>query len=83
MVSHTIKKDQFPLDPEALYVVMTSADVMVGQKEANYSGGFCQGYCGYHFFGAHNDEINITYAFIGDPMQCPDHCTKWNNQTNT
>ncbi|CAI5532977.1 unnamed protein product [Closterium sp. Naga37s-1] len=53
------------LDPQGLYVVLTSADVTLK--------GFCSEYCGWHT----QDSLNSTplrYAFVGHHGQCPDAC---------
>ncbi|CAI5509549.1 unnamed protein product [Closterium sp. Naga37s-1] len=53
------------LDPQGLYVVLTSVDVTLG--------GFCSEYCGWHT----QDSLNSTplrYAFVGHHGQCPDAC---------
>jgi len=56
-----------PLDPNGIYFVLTSADVVE-------TSGFCTQYCnGFHRY-ANVDEIIVKYAFIGNPDQCPSTC---------
>jgi hypothetical protein len=54
-------------DTNALYFVLTSADV-------TESGGFCTQYCGWHNHATVNGK-DIKYSFIGNPDQCPTSCS--------
>jgi phosphate-induced protein 1 len=58
---------QSPTDTNAVYFVLTSADV-------NETSGFCTQYCGWHTHGTINGR-DIKYAFIGNPARCPSACT--------
>jgi len=55
-----------PLDPNGIYFVLTSADVVE-------TSGFCSQYCGFHRYMTVN-QIYVKYAFIGNPEQCPSSC---------
>jgi hypothetical protein len=55
-----------PLDPNGVYMVLTSSDV----KE---SSGFCRTYCGFHTH-ATIGGADIKYAFVGNVDQCPSGC---------
>ena len=55
-----------PTDTNALYFVMTSADV-------NETSGFCTQYCGWHTHGTIGGR-DIKYAFVGNPNRCPSGC---------
>jgi hypothetical protein len=57
---------QNPTDTNALYMVLTSADVTA-------SSGFCTQYCGWHTDATINGR-DIKYAFIGNPDRCPTSC---------
>jgi len=57
---------QNPTDTNALYMVLTSADV-------NATSGFCTQYCGWHTNATINGR-DIKYAFIGNPDRCPSAC---------
>lgn len=57
---------QNPTDTNAIYMVLTSADVTA-------SSGFCTQYCGWHTDATINGR-NIKYAFIGNPDRCPSAC---------
>ncbi|MGZ4999954.1 MAG: hypothetical protein ACXV7F_06605 [Methylomonas sp.] len=63
-------KNGLPVDSNAVYFVLTSADV----KE---SSGFCSKYCGWH---SHNSVkynrklVDIKFSFVGNPEQCPNAC---------
>src|SRR5262249_19020140 len=64
-----IVADQIPtlgLDENAVYFVLTSADVTA-------SSGFCTQYCGWHNHATINNA-DIKYAFIGNPDRCPSSC---------
>lgn len=56
----------FPLDSQALYVVLTSADISVS--------GFCTDFCGFHYYTS-VDTATIKYAFVGNPDLCLSSCT--------
>jgi hypothetical protein len=55
-----------PLDPNGIYFVLTSADVVE-------TSGFCSLYCGFHQYGNVNG-IDVKYAFVGNPDQCLSSC---------
>ncbi|CAI5504602.1 unnamed protein product [Closterium sp. Naga37s-1] len=56
-----------PLDPQGIYVVLTSADVTLG--------GFCSEYCGWHTQDSENSlNSPLRFAFVGHHGQCPDAC---------
>jgi len=66
IVTNHIKSGDFPLDNQAVYYVLTAADV----KETS---GFCTQYCGWH----NNFKLNsqdIKFAFIGNPSTCLAGC---------
>jgi hypothetical protein len=66
VVSAAITGGRLPSDTNAVYFVLTSADVTA-------SSGFCTQYCGWH----RNETVNgasIKYAFIGNPDRCPSSC---------
>ncbi len=55
-----------PMDPNAMYFVLTSADV-------NATSGFCSQYCGWHTHGTIGGK-DIKYSFVGNPDRCPTSC---------
>jgi len=57
-----------PLDSNAVYFVLTSADV-------NESSGFCTQYCGWHTH-ATISGTDIKFAFVGNPDRCPSACAE-------
>jgi len=61
-------------DPNAIYFVLTSADV----KE---SSGFCSQYCGWHTH-ANVSGKNLRFAFVGNPDQCPSGCEEQTTSPN-
>jgi hypothetical protein len=54
------------VEPHAVYVVLTSADV----AEAS---GFCSIFCGWHDHAQINGH-DIKYVFVGNPERCPHAC---------
>ncbi len=66
VVSSAITSGHLPYDTNAVYFVLTSADVTA-------SSGFCTQYCGWHTHGTING-FDIKYAFIGNPDRCPSAC---------
>src|SRR5262249_27355003 len=67
VVSSAIASLALPKDTNAVYFVLTSADV-------SESSGFCTQYCGWHTHGTIGGS-DIKYAFIGNPDRCPSACT--------
>jgi hypothetical protein len=68
IVTNQVAYGHLPLDPNAVYVVLSSADVVEfgpnGRQFCSGSGGFG----GYHaFFSAFG--VDLKYAFVGDPSQ--------------
>lgn len=56
-----------PRDRRGLYMVLTSADVTVGQKKK----GFCSSYCGWHTYQGYG-KYKIKFGFAGNgAKQCP------------
>lgn len=55
-----------PTDTNAVYFVLTSADVTA-------SSGFCTQYCGWHTHATIGGR-DIKYSFVGDPTRCPSSC---------
>ena len=66
VVFNAISGGGLPYDTNAVYFVLTSADVTA-------SSGFCTQYCGWHTHGTLNGS-DIKYAFIGNPDRCPSAC---------
>jgi hypothetical protein len=66
VVSDAVTSGRLPKDANAVYFVLTSADVTA-------SSGFCTQYCGWHSHGTIGGS-DIKYAFIGNPDRCPSAC---------
>jgi hypothetical protein len=66
IVTASINSGALPADPNAVYFVMTSADV-------NETSGFCTQYCGWHTHGTING-MDLKYSFVGNPDRCPSAC---------
>ncbi len=61
-------------DPNAVYFVLTSADV-------NETSGFCTQYCGWHTHGTIGGK-DIKYGFIGNADRCPAACAAQTTSPN-
>jgi hypothetical protein len=74
VIAASVLNAQLPLDPNGIYLVLTSADVSVA--------GFCTDRCEFH------DHFNILgtpvrYAFVGNADRCPYECAgQFTNQGN-
>jgi hypothetical protein len=66
VVANAISSHALPSDTNAVYFVLTSADVTANS-------GFCTQYCGWHTHGTIGG-VDIKYAFIGNPDRCPSAC---------
>ena len=66
VVAGAISTGKLPSDTNAVYFVLTSADV-------NETSGFCTQYCGWHTHGTIGG-MDIKYAFVGNPDRCPSAC---------
>jgi hypothetical protein len=66
VVSAQIAAGALPLDANAVYFVLTSADVTANS-------GFCNQYCGWHTHASING-VDVKYAFVGNPDRCPSAC---------
>jgi hypothetical protein len=66
VVSSAISSGRLPKDTNAVYFVLTSADVTA-------SSGFCTQYCGWHTHGTISGS-DIKYSFVGNPDRCPSAC---------
>ena len=66
VVASAISSSRVSKDTNAVYFVLTSADVTA-------TSGFCTQYCGWHTHGTISGS-DIKYAFIGNPDRCPSAC---------
>ena len=66
VVATAISSGSLPKDTNAVYFVLTSADV-------NETSGFCTQYCGWHTHGT-IAGADIKYSFVGNPDRCPSAC---------
>jgi hypothetical protein len=66
VVSSAISSGRLTLDTNAVYFVLTSADVTA-------SSGFCTQYCGWHTHGTISGS-DVKYSFVGNPDRCPASC---------
>ena len=67
IVASAITSGRLPLDGNAVYFVLTSADVTA-------SSGFCSQYCGWHTHGTISN-FDVKYSFVGNPDRCPASCS--------
>lgn len=67
IVASAITSGRLPLDGNAVYFVLTSADVTA-------SSGFCSQYCGWHTHGTISG-LDVKYSFVGNPDRCPASCS--------
>ena len=74
VVSSAITSGRLPKDTDAVYFVLTSADVTA-------SSGFCTQYCGWHTHGTIGGS-DIKYAFVGNPDRCPSSCEEQTTSPN-
>lgn len=66
VVANAIGSGALPKDTNAVYFVLTSADV-------NETSGFCTQYCGWHTHATIGGS-DIKYSFVGNPDRCPSAC---------
>jgi hypothetical protein len=66
VVSDAINSNALPKDANAVYFVLTSADVTA-------TSGFCTQYCGWHTYASIGGTA-IKYSFVGNPDRCPSAC---------
>jgi len=68
IINRAFSKSHLPIDPHAIYFVLTSADIIVDE--------FCSSICGYHsLYAVNGGNKMVTYAWIGDAaVQCPGSC---------
>ena len=74
VVSSAISSNKVPKDTNAVYFVLTSADVTA-------SSGFCTQYCGWHTHGTISGS-DIKYSFVGNPDRCPSACEAQSTSPN-
>ncbi|PSR85975.1 Protein EXORDIUM-like [Actinidia chinensis var. chinensis] len=66
-VKNKIDTKLLPSDPNGIYLVLTSKDVVVEQ--------FCMNSCGFHSSIVTSTKRRLVYAHVGDPaVQCPGLC---------
>jgi hypothetical protein len=73
VVAKAISSGALPKDTNAVYFVLTSADV-------NETSGFCTQYCGWHTHGTIAGS-DIKYSFVGNPDRCPSAC-EWQSASS-
>jgi hypothetical protein len=74
VVASAISSGRLPKDTNAVYFVLTSADV-------NETSGFCTQYCGWHTHGTISGS-DIKYSFVGNPARCPSACAAQTTSPN-
>jgi hypothetical protein len=74
IVTSHMGANHFPVDPNGVYLVLTSSDV-------NETSGFCTSYCAWHTAGAISGA-DIKYGFIGNAARCPSACAEQSNGPN-
>jgi hypothetical protein len=62
-----------PVDPNAVYFVMTSSEVSESGSQSNFCSGGPKPFCAWHTAGT-IDSSDIKYAFVGSPLRCPSTC---------
>ena len=67
VVNSAISSGRLPKNTNAVYFVLTSADVTA-------TSGFCTNYCGWHNH-ASVSGLDIKYAFVGNTDRCPSSCS--------
>jgi len=67
IVARQIAQKKLPLSDNAIYFVVTDAQV----QEIT---GFCTAYCGWHYSDVLSN-VWIKYSFIGSPNRCPRSCS--------
>jgi hypothetical protein len=65
IVYRALSGGHLPLDGNAVYFVLTSADVSLD--------GFCSNFCGWHTYATISGTV-VKYAFIGNPQRCGGSC---------
>ena len=73
-VSSAITSGRLPKNTNAVYFLLTAADV-------NATSGFCTQYCGWHDHATVSGS-DIKYAFVGNPARCPSACTNGTTPPN-
>jgi hypothetical protein len=66
IVDQSLSSGALPVDPNGVYVVLTSADV-------NETDGFCSANCGWHSANTF-DGSSIKFAFVGGATRCGGSC---------
>jgi hypothetical protein len=74
VVSQAISSGRLPMDTNAVYFVLTSADVTA-------TSGFCSQYCGWHTHGTIAGS-DVKYSFVGNPDRCPSACAAQTTSPN-
>jgi len=74
VVSSAISSGRLPMDTNAVYFVLTSADVTA-------TSGFCSQYCGWHTHGTISGS-DVKYSFVGNPDRCPSACAAQTTSPN-
>jgi hypothetical protein len=74
VVSDAITGGHLPMDTNAVYFVLTSADV-------NATSGFCTAYCGWHRAGTVSGQT-VKYSFVGNADRCLGSCAEQTTSPN-
>ena len=74
VVANALNSNKLPKRQDAVYFVLTSADVTA-------SSGFCTQYCGWHTHGT-IAGLDIKYSFVGNPDRCPSACAAQTTSPN-
>jgi hypothetical protein len=68
IVRNAIQGGKLPADPNGVYIVLASPDVM--------ESGFCKTSCGWHGYSTVANGVEVKFAFVGNPAsQCISFCS--------
>ncbi|CAF3896485.1 unnamed protein product [Rotaria sp. Silwood1] len=74
IIYNSIYNGKLPNDPNSIYLMLSSPDVM---ESSSPGASFCSQYCGYHTYFSVGSTIYI-YGFIENPLNCMDGCAVYN-----
>ena len=80
LIQRYIDSKRLPQDPQGLYFVVTSADVVESIRPDMGVASFCLDYCGYHLSTVLTSGLRVPYAFVGLPGACTRGCIRINRK---
>ena len=83
LINDAIAAKTLPEDSNGIYIVFGGSDITEQDFDGAEWSTFCTDFCGWHADYSDTNGVDLKYAFIGDPMACPESAPCMANLSGT